>query len=162
MRKQLEYEVVLNCILIEEDVRECFLFWCKKTLKICEYINNLFPNLILNKYKGSNKLLQLDSSDVLLISKKIISPEEYNTDAKLGKLLGYLSADDFIKLDKTKVYYNYILVANINNMDIYLFNELSQNKLNYDEIRQKVERAFRMNKLGCSVNEVYINERIIE
>lgn len=162
MRKQLEYEVLLNCILIEEDVRECFLFWCKKTLKICEYINNLFPNLILNKYKGSNKLLQLESSDVLLISKRIIIPEEYDTDAKLGKLLGYLSAEDFIKLDKTKVYYNYILVANVNTMEIYLFNELSQNKLNYDEILQKVERAFRMNKLSCSVNEVYIKERIIE
>jgi hypothetical protein len=60
MRKRLEYELLLNCILVEENVRNCFFIWCKKTLKICEYINKLFPNLILNKYEGSNKLLKLE------------------------------------------------------------------------------------------------------
>jgi hypothetical protein len=61
MKKRLEYEVLLNCILIEENVRECFLFWCKKTYNIRKYINNLFPNLILNNYTGSNKLLQINT-----------------------------------------------------------------------------------------------------
>lgn len=161
MKKRLEYEVLLNCILIEENVRECFLFWCKKTYNIKNYINNLFPHLILNNYAGSNKLLQLNSSDVLLISKKIINSYEYDTESKLGKLLGYLSADDYNKLDRTKLVYDYILLANINNMEIHLFNELSQNKLYYEEIRKKIEQAFRKNKLSASVINVNIKERII-
>ena len=41
MKKYIKYLVRLNCILIEEDVRECFLFWCKKTLKVIEYINSV-------------------------------------------------------------------------------------------------------------------------
>jgi hypothetical protein len=161
MKKRLEYEVLLNCILIEENVRECFLFWCKKTYNIRKYINNLFPNLILNDYVGSNKLLQLNSSDVLLISKRIIYPSEYDTDTKLGKLLGYLSADDYNKLDRTKLVYDYVLVANINNIETNLFNELSQNKLYYEEFRNKIEEAFKRNKLSASITNVYIKERRI-
>jgi len=161
MKKRLEYEVLLNCILIEENVRDCFLFWCKKTYKIRNYINNLFPHLILNNYVGSNKLLQLNSSDVLLISKRIINPYEYDTEAKLGKLLGYLSADDYNKLDRSKQLYDYVLVANINNMEIHLFNELSQNKLYYEEIRNKIEQAFKKNKLSANVNNIKIKERFI-
>ena len=154
MRDRLKYEVLLNCILIQEDVRPCFFFWCKKTLKITNFINKFFPNLILNKYEGSNKLLQLESSDVLLISKRIIQREEYDTDAKLGKLLGYKSADNFVNLDKNKTYYNYVMVAN----EINLFNELSQNKLYYEDIRNKVELAFRRNNIDYNVKVV---ERII-
>jgi predicted transcriptional regulator len=161
MKKRLEYEVLLNCILIEENVRDCFLFWCKKTYNIRKYINNLFPNLILNNYVGSNKLLQLNSSDVLLISKRIINLYEYDTEAKLGKLLGYLSADDYNKLDRSKQIYDYVLVANINNMEIHLFNELSQNKLYYEEIRNKIEQAFKKNKLSAIVTNINIKERII-
>jgi hypothetical protein len=161
MKKRLEYEVLLNCILIEENVRECFLFWCKKTYHIRKYINNLFPNLILNNYTGSNKLLQINSSDVLLISKRIIYPFEYDTDTKLGRILGYLSADDYNKLDRTKLVYDYVLVANINNIETNLFNELSQNKLYYEEIRNKIEEAFKKNKLSASVSNVHIKERVI-
>ena len=161
MKKRLEYEVLLNCILIEENVRDCFLFWCKKTYNIRNYINNLFPYLILNNYVGSNKLLQLNSSDVILISKRIINSYEYDTEAKLGKLLGYLSADDYNKLDRSKQLYDYVLVANINNMEIHLFNELSQNKLYYEEIRYKIEQAFKRNKLSANVNKIFIKERVI-
>jgi hypothetical protein len=162
MRKRLEYEILLNCILIEEDIRKCFLFWCKKTLKVGDYIKRLFPNLILNKYLGQNKLLQLESSDVLLISKNIIQPEEYDNDAKLGNLLGYLSANNYSKLDRTIDFYNYVLVAKINNIEVYLYNELSQNKLDYQDIKNKVEIAFKRNKLGNNVDEVMIKELLVQ
>ena len=161
MKKRLEYEVLLNCILIEENIRKCFFFWCKKTFKICDYINKFFPNLILNRYKGSNKLLQLESSDVLLISKKIIEPEEYDTDAKLGKLLGYKSAENFSKLDRTINFYNYILVVKINNIEVYLFNELSQNKLNYNDIKENIENALNRNRLDIEISEIYVKELLV-
>jgi hypothetical protein len=162
MRKRLEYEILLNCILVEENVRNCFFIWCKKTFKICEYINKLFPNLVLNKYEGSNKLLQLESSDVLLISKNIIRPNDYDTDAKLGKLLGYLSADGYFKLDRTIDFYNYILVAKINNIEVYLYNELSQNKLDYSNIKNKVDIVLKSNKLGLVIDEIFVKELLVK
>lgn len=162
MRERLEYEILLNCILVEENVRNCFFIWCKKTFKICEYINKLFPNLILNKYEGSNKLLQLEKSDVLLISKNIIRPNEYDTDAKLGRLLGYLSADEYSKLDRTINFYNYILVAKINNIEVYLYNELSQNKLEYNDIQNKVDKVLKRNKLGIVIDEIFVKELLVK
>jgi hypothetical protein len=162
MKKRLEYEILLNCILVEENVRNCFFIWCKKTFKICEYINKLFPNLILNKYEGSNKLLQLEKSDVLLISKNVIRPNEYDTDAKLGKLLGYLSAEEYFKLDRTINFYNYILVAKINNIEVYLYNELSQNKLDYSNIKNKVEKILKNNKLKIVIDDIYVKELLVK
>jgi hypothetical protein len=147
---------------VEENVRNCFFIWCKKTFKICEYINKLFPKLILNKYEGSNKLLQLEKSDVLLISKNIIRPNEYDTDAKLGRLLGYLSADEYSKLDRTINFYNYILVAKINNIEVYLYNELSQNKLDYNDIKNKVENVLKRNKFGLVIDEIFVKELLIK
>ena len=46
-------------------------------------------------------------------------------------------------------------------MEIHLFNELSQNKLYYDEIRNKIEQAFKRNKLSANVTNINIKERII-
>ena len=109
MKKLLEYEVLLNCVLIEEGFRDCFLFWCRKTYKISNYINKLFPNLILNRYAGSNKLLELKNSDVLLISKRIVNPDEYDTDSKLGCLLGYITANEYQNLDRTLDMYDYVV-----------------------------------------------------
>lgn len=160
MKKKLEYEVLLNCILIDENVRECFLFWCKKTHKISQYIHKLFPNLCINKFESNNKF-QFETSDVLLISKRIINPGEYNTDEKLGKLLGYLSANNYIKLDRNLTMYNYVVIAIINDIEIHLFDELSQNKLYYEEIRQKIENAFIQNKLGIDIQGVSVKERVI-
>ena len=151
MKKLLQYEVLLNCVLIEEGFRDCFLFWCRKTYKICDYINKLFPNLILNRYTGSNKLLELKNSDVLLISKRIINPEEYNTDSKLGRLLGYITADNYKNLDRNIDVYDYVVQVIIeqkemNSMKINLYNELSNNKICYEKNRIKIEEALKRNK----------------
>ena len=168
MKKLLEYEVLLNCILIEEGFRDCFLFWCRKTYKICDYINKLFPNLILNRYTGSNKLLELKNSDVLLISKRIINPEEYNTDSKLGRLLGYITADNYKNLDRNIDVYDYVVQVIIeqkemNSMKINLYNELSNNKICYEKNRIKIEEALKRNKYSnLLIKEVQIKERFIK
>lgn len=167
MKKLLQYEVLLNCILIEEGFRECFLFWCRKTYKISDYINKLFPTLILNKYAGSNKLLELKNSDVLLISKRIINPEEYNTDAKLGQLLGYITANEYQNLDRTLDVYDYVVQVIIEqkemNLKVNLYNELSNNKISYETNRVKIEEALRRNKLvNNQIKEVNVQERFIK
>jgi methionine salvage enolase-phosphatase E1 len=167
MKKLLQYEVLLNCVLIEEGFRDCFLFWCRYTYKISDYINKLFPTLILNRYAGSNKLLQLKNSDVLLISKRIINPEEYDTDTKLGHLLGYITSTEYEKLDRTLDVYDYVVQVIIEqkemNLKVNLYNELSNNKICYETNRIKIEESLRKNKLiSNQIKEVRVQERFIK
>jgi hypothetical protein len=154
MRKHLEYEIILNCLLIEKEIRQCFLFWCKKTLKLNNFIKKRFPNLIITDFSEFAKKNNLNSSDVLLISKRYLDKSEYNTDEKLGKLLGYLSADNFNNINKNEPLYNYGLKAIIDKSEINLFGELSQNKLNYEPLRNKTYDA-----LKDIVEDIIIIER---
>ena len=70
MKKELEYEIYLNCILIQKNIRDCFLIWSKKTNNIRDFIKNKFPNLILTDFYEFAINKNLNSSDVLLISKR--------------------------------------------------------------------------------------------
>jgi len=164
MKKYIKYLVQLNCILIEEDVRECFLFWCKKTLKIIEYINKSFPNLIINESDNINVCKEFKTCDVILVSKRIIYPYEYDNDAKLGKLLGYLSADNYKDLNRNETLYDYSFETNIDNTRIILFNEMSQNKLDHSNTLKKIKQA--INKhfvcvVGIDVIDIELRERVI-
>ncbi len=138
MKKNLQYEIILNCILIEKEVRECYLVWCKKQWKLGSFINKNFPNLVLTEFSEFLKKKNLNSCDAYLVSKRNLDKTEYDTDEKLGKLLGYLSADNFNKINKKESLYNYGLKAIISNSEINLFGELSQNKLNYNPLRDKI------------------------
>ena len=154
MKKQLEYEIILNCILIDKEVRDCFLIWSKKTNNIGNFIKNNFPNLIQTNFQEFAKIKNLYSSDVFLVSKRKLDYSEYDTDEKLGKLLGYLSYDNFNKINKNETVYNYYIRVFINKYEINLFGELSQNKLNYEPIKNKV-----INALKDLVDDVKIIER---
>jgi len=158
MKKYIKYLVQLNCILIEEDVRECFLFWCKKTLKIIEYIKGSFPNLIINESDNINVCKQFKTCDVILVSKRIIYPYECDTDAKLGKLLGYLSADNYKDLNRNETLYDYSFETKIDNTRIILFNEMSQNKLDHSNTLHKIKQA--INK-HFNLLDVILLERVI-
>lgn len=161
MKKNLEYEVFLNCILIEEDVRECFLFWCKKSYKVKDYINKIFPNLIINECLKFAEEKKLENNDVVLVSKRIVNIDEYDTPKKLGKLLGYLGANEFEDLNRDLIVYDYIFNVIIGNKKIYLFNEMCQNKICHKEIYNKIDQAFKKNKLGNIVNKVILVERMV-
>jgi len=161
MKQDLEYEVFLNCILIEEGVRECFLFWCKKSYKVKDYINKIFPNLIINECLKFAEDKQLLNNDVVLVSKRIVNIDEYDTPKKLGKLLGYLGADEFENLDRDLIVYDYVFNVIIGNKKIYLFNEMCQNKICHKEIYNKINQAFKKNKLGNIVDKVILVERMV-
>jgi len=159
MRKDIHYLVLLNCILIEEDVRDCFLFWCKKTIKVIDYINKVFPNLIVNKDYSLFK--EFETSDVIIVSKRIVQSSEYDSHAKLGKLLGYISSDNFETLNRDALIYDYSFEAYINNKRINLFNEMSQVKLNHSIMFNKIKEAFKKHKYGDIVDKVILNERVV-
>ena len=52
---------------------------------------------------------EVKNSDLLLISKRIVNPDEYDTDSKLGCLLGYITANEYQNLDRTLDMYDYVV-----------------------------------------------------
>ncbi len=161
MKDHFKYQILLNCILIQENFRECFLIWGKKSLNIPNLIKTNFPNLILNDCITFAKNHKLEHNDVILVSKRIVESCEYDTDIKLGKLLGYLSANNFNDLDYTKPMYNYSLKVIMNDNIIHIYDEYSKNKLNYNIIKEKAESILYQNNFGFQINNVFIDERKI-
>jgi hypothetical protein len=160
MNKYMRNLVLLNCKLIEEDVRECFLFWCKKTHKIKDLIKIYFPNLYLNEHIGIT-LYNFPNCDTIFVSKRYIHLNEVDTKAKVGKLLGYLSADNFEQLNRNEIAYSYTFYAYVDNKGIALFNEISQIKLDHSKMLNKIKKLLE-NKQGIyTVDKVMLEERIM-
>ena len=157
----MSYLILLNCVLIEENVRDCFLFWCKKTYKVKDYINKLFPNLIINDYIHFNNFCKFDTSDVILISKRIVYPNEYDTHEKLGRLLGYISSDKYEILNRELITYDYSFTVIIEDKKIVLFNEMSQTKLDHKKMYEKMRKVLIESEYGKMINNVILTERTI-
>ena len=104
---------------------------------------------------------KFESCDVILISKRIVNPYEYNSHEKLGKLLGYLSYDKYNTLNRQLVTYDYSFIVNVNGKKIVLFNEMSQTKLNHVITLEKIKRAINNHTYGKIVDEIYLSERNI-
>jgi len=156
MNKYMKYLILLNCKLIEDDVRECFLFWCKKTHNIKSFIFSNFPNLYINEHVQYVLYKEFKTCDMVLVSKRYVDATEFNTNSKLGKLLGYLSADKFDNLNRDLITYSYTFYAKIKNENIALFNELSQNKLDHSIMLNKINES-----LKNIVDKIELEERII-
>lgn len=161
MNKKLELLILLNCILIEDNIRECFLHWCKKTHNMIKYITNRFPNLKLNEHLGKHIYSQFETCDVVLVSKRKVELEECNTNDKLGKLLGYKSAENFDKLNRDLITYNYTFKVLIEGEIISLYNEMSQNKLYLNDTLEKIKESLYNNKYYLEIEDIYLEERII-
>jgi len=158
----MKYLILLNCKLIECNVRECFLFWCKKTHKVKEFIKNYFPHLYLNQHVGLTMYNEFTSCDIILVSKRYIYSKEFDSKAKMGKLLGYLSADQFENLDKNLITYSYTFYAYIDGKGVALFNELSQIKLEHTNMLNKIKKALDngIDKIIPQIERVILEERI--
>jgi len=158
MNKYMRNLVLLNCKLIEEDVRECFLFWCKKTHKIKEFIKKHCPDLYLNDHL---ELYNFPNCDSIFVSKRYIYFSEVDTKAKIGKLLGYLSADNFEKINRNEIAYSYTFYAYVDNKGIALFNEISQTKLDHSKILNKIKKTLENKQDIVTVDKVMLEERIM-
>ncbi len=154
----MEQFLYFNYKLIEEGVREVFLHFCDNSVDIEQEVKELFPNLIVNFMDNHSKSCCNQSHyKNFIVSKRIIYPDEYDTNEKLGKLLGYKSAEGFDKLNRDLIMYNYTFYAVYDNNHIDLFNELSQDKLDLSIMLNEIKKVL-LNDNKYKVTDVYLEE----
>jgi hypothetical protein len=167
LKKDLDIDIILNCILVNENVRPAMLVQPAdykeathkdpKTKSIIEGINKMFPHLILStdyeKYQG------VIISKTNYNGKKNISLEE------MGKILGYPCYRDFDNIDDDKISYSIsIYVKDNNNNRIQIFPNKCKDETNIQEFNiliNKAKIAFAKrdyNEIlnGFEVKEIYV------
>ena len=162
--KENEISFHFNCKIIENDIRQAYLFSSISNYDDVEkYIKQKYPLLVLNKYIGSKKNNDMTFSDMpelvddygeifientYLIAKRIIKPDEYLTDTMLGILLGYPGACELVDRYNMNKYYSYYIKAIIDNYEINLFNDICFKRFDkeHNELVLKIE-----NILNCKV-----------
>lgn len=124
--------IVLNCILIQNNVREGYLI----------QNHDIIESTVHTISKTHSTLNQRNTSYGILVSKNKLNNEYDNEDDvdhnyKLGKLLGYPTFKQYpiSKKDKANGYYTYhIKVVLINNEKITLFSFVAKDLSAEDEI----------------------------
>ena len=91
-----------------------------------------------------------------------IYSNEFDSKAKMGKLLGYLSAEQFENINKNLITYSYTFYAYVDGKGIALFNELSQIKLDHSNMLNKIKKALDndVDKVIPLIERVILEERI--
>jgi hypothetical protein len=167
LKKDLDIDIILNCILVNENVRPAMLVQPAdykeathkdpKTRSIIEGIKKKFPHLILStdyeKYQG------VIISKTNYNGKKNISLEE------MGKILGYPCYRDFDNIDDDKIsYFISIYVKDNNNNRIQIFPNKCKDETNIQEfniLTNKAKIAFAKRDYkeilnGFEVKEIYV------
>jgi hypothetical protein len=166
-KKDLPICIILNCILVNENVRPAMLVQpadykevthnCPKTKAIIEGIIKYFPNLILStdyeKYQG------------VIISKIDYNGNKTISSKEMGKLLGYPCYEDFTTIDADKINYTidiYVKTTQYNQIQILANKCKDETKLEeFNTLANKAEKAFAKKEYkeilnGIEVKEVYV------
>lgn len=166
-KKDLPICIILNCILVNENVRPAMLVQpadykevthkCPKTKAIIEGIIKYFPNLILStdyeKYQG------------VIISKIDYNGNKTISSKEMGKLLGYPCYEDFTTIDADKINYTidiYVKTTQYNQIQILANKCKDETKLEeFNTLANKAEKAFAKKEYkeilnGLEVKEVYV------
>jgi hypothetical protein len=166
-KKDLPICIILNCILVNENVRPAMLVQpadykevthkCPKTKAIIEGIIKYFPNLILStdyeKYQG------------VIISKIDYNGKKNISSKEMGKLLGYPCYEDFTTIDADKINYTidiYVKTTQYNQIQILANKCKDETKLEeFNTLANKAEKAFAKKEYkeilnGLEVKEVYV------
>ena len=160
----MNISLILNCILIKNKVRSLYIYdnYDDKLDNVSiDQISKLFPTLHFEK------TLSLNSDDTkydILISNEKINISDYDTNSKLGILLGYPTANHFPigKEDKKNGYYNYIIKVDlIKNTKVILFTFVAKDDSKDDEIRSflsKIQIALESETLSKYIKDIYISK----
>lgn len=166
-KKDLNIDIILNCILVNENVRPAMLVQPAdykeathndpKTKSIIEKITAKFPNLILStnyeKYQG------VIVSKTNYNGRKDISLEE------MGKILGYPCYQDFNNISDENISYNIsIYVKDTSNNRIQIFPNKCKDETNTSKFKDIVEGAkiafqkdeYKSTLNGFEVKDVYV------
>jgi hypothetical protein len=166
-KKNLPIDIILNCILVNENVRPAMLVQpvdykevthkCPKTKDIIEGIIKYFPNLILStdyeKYQG------------VIISKIDYNGNKTISSKEMGKILGYPCYEDFTTIEHDKISYSidiYVKTTQYNQIQILANKCKDETKLEeFNTLSNKAEKAFAKKEYkeilnGIEVKEVYV------
>jgi len=166
-KNKLDIDIILNCILVNEDVRPAMLVQPAnykeathndpKTKYIIETIKILFPNLIISSNYEIYQGVIISKTDYN--GKKDISLEE------MGKILGYPCYRDFDTIDDDKItYFISIYVKDNNNNRIDIFTNICKdetNVQNFNILANEAKIAFAKRDYkeilnGFEVKEIYV------
>jgi hypothetical protein len=168
-------DIILNCLLIKNKVRELYIYESecadeKEEDTKLEKIQKLFPELYFEK----SSVLNFSNKYDILISNRKLDLIEYDNNLKLGKLLGYPTADHFpiFKTEKESGYYIYhIKVDLIKNSKVVLFSFVAKDISKEKEIRKflsDIEEGFILEPVYKLITKIYItrikktNNQILE
>jgi len=166
-KKDLPICIILNCILVNENVRPAMLVQPADykeithkdpiTNAIIEGIIKYFPNLILTtdyeKYQG------------VIISKIDYNGTKNISSKEMGKILGYPCYEDFTTIDADKINYTidiYVKTTQYNQIQILANKCKDETKLEeFNTLANKAEKAFAKKEYkeilnGIEVKEVYV------
>jgi len=166
-KKNLPICIILNCILVNENVRPAMLVqpadYKEVTHKdpitnaIIEEIIKYFPNLILStdyeNYQG------------VIISKIDYNGKKNISSKEMGKILGYPCYEDFTTIEDDKISYSidiYVKTTQYNQIQILANKCKDETKLEeFNTLAKKAEKAFAKKEYqeilnGIEVKEVYV------
>jgi len=157
-------DIILNCLLIKNKVRELYIYECewddeKEEDTKLEKIQKLFPELHFEK----SSVLNFNNNKYdILISNRKLDLIEYDNNLKLGKLLGYPTADHFpiSKTEKESGYYIYhIKVDLIKNSKVVLFSFVAKDTSKEKErikFLSKIKKGFIYELIYKVITKIYI------
>jgi hypothetical protein len=155
----MNISLILNCILIKNKVRSLYIYDNSNDVSI-EVLSKLFPTLHFEKTSSLNSD---DTKYDILISNEKINISDYDTDLKLGQLLGYPTADHFpiSREDQKNIgYYQYnVKVDLIKNTKVILFSFLAKDASKDEAIHlflSKIQEALQSDPISKFIKDIYI------
>jgi hypothetical protein len=167
-KKDLPICIILNCILVNENVRPAMLVQpadykeithkCPKTKAIIEGIIKYFPNLILSTdYENYQGVI---ISKIDYNSKKNISSKE------MGKILGYPCYEDFTTIEDDKISYSidiYVKTTQYNQIQILANKCKDETKLEeFNTLANKAGKVFAKKEYKEILNGIEVKEVCVE
>jgi hypothetical protein len=152
-------EIILNCLLVQNNVRSAYLVSYESiTADYIKNIQQIFPKLHLEK------TLYFSHEYDLLITNHKLNVTDYDTNFKIGTLLGYPTADHFPinKTDKDKGYYTYHIKVKLSKKKtITLFSFVAKDTSKYNEILillNNIKKSLLSNSIAEFIKDIYIEQ----
>jgi len=155
----MNISLILNCILIKSKVRSLYIYDNSNDVSI-DVLSKLFPTLHFEKTSYFNSE---NTKHDILISNEKFNISDYDTNYKVGKLLGYPTADHFPinREDQKNIgYYQYtIKVDLIKNTKVILFSFVAKDASKDEEILLfllKIQQALKSDPISKFIKDIYI------
>lgn len=139
-------DLLIQCYLVKHNGRPAYLF---QTVDVKDYRGSIIPTLVSYIKSVFPDLHTLRDAQGLFITKNMITPERVATNTGAGRVLGYLCAGGYDKLDRNKPTYTYDISVDANKYKFSLFSFICQTKKyekQFDNDYKKIKQLLVGNK----------------